>query len=58
MDGYRATAVSPIIGPNAVSKGERTAQAIIERCRGMFKRLGLDDFKRVNIEMLGSEVCI
>ena len=55
MDGYRVTAVSPIVGPNAVSKGERTAQAIIERCRNMFKALGLNDFKRVHIEMLGSE---
>jgi len=55
MDGYRATAVSPIVGPNSVSKGERTAQAIIKRCSGIFRALGLDDFKRVHIEMLGSE---
>lgn len=55
MDAYRATAVTPIVGPNSVSKGERVADAIIERCQGIFRSVGLKDFKRINVEMLGSE---
>ena len=55
MDGYRATAVCPIIGQHSVDKGERTAKHIISRCRRIFERLGLDDFTRVHVEMLGSE---
>ena len=55
MDGYRATAVCPVVGPNSVSKGERVAKYIIKRCQNIFQSLGLNDFKRTNVEMLGSE---
>lgn len=55
MDGYRSTAVTPIIGPDSVKKGERVANSILNRCRNIYNLLGLEDFKRVNIETLGSE---
>jgi len=55
MDGYRATAVSPIGGPRAAEKARRTAEAILARCRNIFKQLGLDDFSKVNLQTLGSD---
>jgi len=30
-DGFRATAVSPVVGPHAAAKGERVAESIILR---------------------------
>lgn len=32
MDGFRATAVCPVGGPQAAEKARRTAKSIIERC--------------------------
>jgi len=55
MDGFRVTAVCPVIGPFASSKGRRVAESILARCRQIFKVLGLNDFKRINIELLGTE---
>ncbi|XP_066931595.1 uncharacterized protein [Clytia hemisphaerica] len=55
LDGYRATAVSPVVGPHAAAKGKRVAESIILRCQNLFKAVGLKDFRKVNIEMLGSE---
>jgi len=55
MDGFRASAVCPVVGPNAAGKAEKTANAIIKRCRRMFKYLGLKDFTIVHLEFLGSE---
>lgn len=55
MDGYRVTAVCPVVGPYAATKAQRTAESIIKRCRRMFKVVGLKDFKIIHIEHLGSE---
>ncbi|GCC19442.1 hypothetical protein chiPu_0018384 [Chiloscyllium punctatum] len=55
LDGYRATAVCPVGGSRAVEKGRRTAESILKRVRRMFKQMGLDDFKSVNVQILGSE---
>lgn len=54
-DGWRAATNLTIIGPRAVEKAQRTAEAIIERSRILFKRRGLEDFTAVQIELLGSE---
>ena len=54
-DGFRATAVCPVIGQQSVEKGERTAKHIIKRCQRIFEQMGWEDFRRVHIEMLGSE---
>uniref|UniRef100_UPI00398E3876 uncharacterized protein lratb.1 isoform X2 n=1 Tax=Pristiophorus japonicus TaxID=55135 RepID=UPI00398E3876 len=55
LDGYRATAVCPVGGSRSVEKGRRTAESILKRMRRMFKQMGLDDFKSVNVQILGSE---
>ncbi|XP_066575615.1 uncharacterized protein LOC136765046 [Amia ocellicauda] len=55
LDGFRATAVCPVGGPRAAEKGRRTAESILKRTQGIFKKLGLDDFSSVNVQVLGSE---
>ncbi|XP_067896629.1 uncharacterized protein lratb.1 isoform X3 [Heterodontus francisci] len=55
FDGYRATAVCPVGGSRSVEKGRRTAESILKRMRHIFKQMGLDDFKSVNVQILGSE---
>ena len=55
LDGFRATAVCPVVGPHAAQKASRVAESILKRCRKMFSVLGFDDFTKTNIEILGSE---
>ncbi|XP_065668993.1 uncharacterized protein LOC100209618 isoform X4 [Hydra vulgaris] len=65
MDGFRATAVCPVVGPNSSVKGERVADAIIKSvivlelvsvlCRRMFQENGFEDFSKINVELLGTE---
>ncbi|XP_074922845.1 uncharacterized protein LOC116824066 [Chelonoidis abingdonii] len=55
LDGFRATAVCPVIGPKAVEKGRQTAESILKRTRLIFSQLGYEDYCAVNIQILGSE---
>lgn len=55
LDGFRATAVCPVVGPHAVQKAGRVAESILQRCRKMFSVLGFNDFSNTNVEFLGSE---
>ncbi|XP_064200535.1 uncharacterized protein LOC135259755 [Anguilla rostrata] len=55
MDGFRATAVCPVGGPRAVDKARRTAESIIKRTQKIFRKLGLEDYSAVNIQVLGAE---
>ncbi|XP_069782775.1 uncharacterized protein lratb.1 isoform X2 [Narcine bancroftii] len=55
LDGYRATAVCPVAGCRSVQKGRRTAESILKRMQRIFKEVGLDDFRSVNIQVLGSD---
>ncbi|XP_032811307.1 uncharacterized protein LOC116942935 isoform X2 [Petromyzon marinus] len=55
LDGFRATAVCPIGGPRAAEKARRTADAILKRARRIFKHLGLSDFSKVHVQVLGAE---
>ncbi|XP_071489029.1 uncharacterized protein [Diadema antillarum] len=55
LEGYRATAVSTLAGPNCVAKGRRTAQSQIARLQRMFQFLGMEDFTRTRIQVIGSE---
>uniref|UniRef100_A0A8C8RUK7 Uncharacterized protein n=1 Tax=Pelusios castaneus TaxID=367368 RepID=A0A8C8RUK7_9SAUR len=55
LDGYRATAVCPVVGPKAVEKGRQTAESILKRTRLIFSQLGYEDYCAVNIQVLGSE---
>ncbi|GFX19276.1 uncharacterized protein TNCV_3014161 [Trichonephila clavipes] len=54
-DGFRATAVSPVVGPRAAEKALVTAKSIIQRSENVFKRFGLDGFRRTHLEVLGAE---
>eukprot|EP00079_Xenopus_tropicalis_P009473 XP_002933534.2 PREDICTED: uncharacterized protein LOC100485159 isoform X2 [Xenopus tropicalis] len=55
LDGFRATAVCPVVGPNAAEKGRRTAESILRRTRDIFSKLGFDDYSDVNLQILGAE---
>lgn len=54
-DGYRATAQLTIVGFEAAAKAQRTAEAILERTRRLFREQGMDDYTRTIIEVLGAE---
>lgn len=55
LDGYRSIAVCPVAGRRSVEKGRKTAESILKRTQRIFKEVGLDDFKSVNVQILGSE---
>jgi hypothetical protein len=55
QDGYRAVATVSIVGPDAVAKAERTAEALLARARMIFARRGLADFRATHAEVLGAE---
>ena len=55
QDGYRAVASISIVGPDAVAKAERTAEAMLARTRMLFKERNLADFSATHVEALGSE---
>ncbi len=55
QDGYRAVASISIVGPDAVAKAERTAEAIIARARMLFRERNIADFSATHSEALGSE---
>eukprot|EP00117_Sycon_ciliatum_P042232 scpid35424/ scgid0478/ len=53
MDGYRATVVSPVIGPRAAEKVHMISTHQLERARKVFKKLKMDDFSHVHVQALG-----
>ncbi|MFT0733015.1 acyclic terpene utilization AtuA family protein [Ralstonia wenshanensis] len=53
-DGYRATGQLTVVGIDADRKARRTAEAILERTRDLFRQLGLPDYSATHIETLGS----
>ena len=55
LDGYRCNAQLTIVGEDAAKKARRTGEAILERTRELLKGLGLPDYSRTRIEVLGSE---
>lgn len=55
QDGYRAVATVSIVGPDAVAKALRTADALLARSRHVLDDLGLPDFTAVRVEPLGAE---
>ncbi|OWF54332.1 hypothetical protein KP79_PYT12295 [Mizuhopecten yessoensis] len=55
LDGYRCTAVAGVAGPSSKAKAEKTAEAIIKRCKKIFSQMKLEDFTNVEMEVLGSE---
>ncbi|XP_076046377.1 uncharacterized protein LOC143028331 isoform X2 [Oratosquilla oratoria] len=55
LDGYKATAVCCIGGPQSAAKGRRTAEAIFARCQTIFSMLKLPNFTRTHVQVLGAE---
>ena len=55
MDGYRCTGSMVIIGIDAAAKARRTGQAILTRSRELLTQMGMPDFSRSVIELLGAE---
>ncbi|MDE2429122.1 MAG: DUF1446 domain-containing protein, partial [Burkholderiales bacterium] len=53
-DGYRCAAQLTIVGFDAEAKVKRTAEAILTRCRTLFKQLQLPDFSATHIEVIGA----
>ncbi len=54
-EGFRATATLTIVGFEAVAKCERTAAAILERTRRLFREAGYADYSDTLVEVLGAE---
>jgi Acyclic terpene utilisation family protein AtuA len=55
LDGFRCTAQLTIVGIHAAKKARRTGEAILARTRTLFAALGLPDYTRTHIEVLGCE---
>lgn len=55
QDGFRATGMMMLGGPEAGERARRVGEAILKRCRRLFAERGLDDFTRTSIEVLGTE---
>lgn len=55
LAGFKATAVCCVGGRRSGEKGRRTAEAILARSRTIFKTLGLPDFQRTHVQVLGTE---
>jgi hypothetical protein len=47
--------VVSIVGPDAVAKAEKTAEALLARARMLFRQRQLPDFTATHIEVLGAE---
>lgn len=54
-NGFRCTAMFMVGGLEARAKGERVAEAILGKVRGIFKNGGHDDFLDTDIEIIGAE---
>lgn len=54
-DGWRAVTTLTLAAIDAPAKAERVAQAIIARCRRIFRERNLGDFRQVSVEVLGAE---
>ncbi len=54
-DGWRSTAITPIIGVDAVKRAERQAGAILERTREMLRDRNMADWRLSHMEILGNE---
>lgn len=55
LAGYRCAGMTAIVGIDAQAKAQRTADAIVERTREIFRRSGLPDYTNVQIEFFGCE---
>lgn len=54
-DGFRCIGLLSVVGFHAEAKARRTAEAILERTRNIFKAMNLPDYTRAYYEVIGSE---
>ena len=54
-DGWRAVTTLTLAAIDAPAKAERVADAILTRCRRIFRDRNLGDFRQVSVEVLGAE---
>ena len=54
-DGHRITASFMIGGIDAAAKGQRVADSILKKVRGIFAATGMEDFRDTSVELLGTE---
>ena len=54
-DGWRAVTTLTLAAIDAPAKAERVAEAILTRCRRIFRNRNLVDFRQVSVEVLGAE---
>ncbi len=54
-DGWRAISTLTLAAIDAPAKAERVAEAILTRCRRLFRERNLGDFRQVSVEVLGAE---
>ncbi len=54
-DGWRATALQPIIGMDAPAKARRQAEALIARTTRMLRDQNLGEWTQTHVEVLGAE---
>ncbi|MDP3293910.1 MAG: acyclic terpene utilization AtuA family protein [Nevskia sp.] len=55
VDGFRSTAMFMIGGIDAPAKAQRSAEALLTRCRRLFAERGMGDFTETSVEVLGAE---
>ena len=55
VDGFRCSGTMIIVGIDAVAKAQRTGEAILERTRAIFTKLGLPDYSATHVEVIGAE---
>jgi len=54
-DGFRCTGTLTITGFDAAAKARRSGEAILERTRAIFRRMGLADYTATDLSVLGTE---
>lgn len=55
MDGFRCAGNLVIVGVDAAAKARRTGEAILQRTRTIFKKMGLPDYSAAHVEVIGAE---
>ena len=53
VDGFRCTGTLTITGFDAAAKARRSGEAILERTRAIFAKLGLGDYSGVDLSVMG-----
>ena len=54
-DGWRAVSTLTLAAIDAPAKAERVAEAVLTRCRRIFRDRNMADFRQVSVEVLGAE---